>query len=69
MEKFSPDFDVQYLVFGQFFLSFSIMRNYFHFFAKSVQKKIKGAIYGKKLKNIIHINKNKVFRIGLWEYI
>jgi hypothetical protein len=50
MEKFSPDFDVQYLVFGQFFLSFSITRNYFHFFAKRVQKKIKGAIYGKKIK-------------------
>jgi hypothetical protein len=50
MEKFSPDFDVQYLVFGQFFLSFSITRNYFHFFAKSVQKKIQGCNLWKKIK-------------------
>jgi len=48
LKKFSPHFDVQYLVLGQFFLSFSITRNYFQFFAKSVQKKIKGAICGKK---------------------
>jgi hypothetical protein len=39
LEKISPHFDVQYLVLGHFFLSFSIMRNYFHFFAKSAQKK------------------------------